>query len=108
MYLGGMGVSIFIAMSGFLEAYKYSEKEPSNALGIVYFKWRKFFWLHIVTLIMSLPLSLHQLVLRHFSAIGSRLHVPNCVLYVLGFLFSYLSAYILHNRDKLLGELRDE
>ena len=58
MYLGGMGVSIFIAMSGFLEAYKYSEKEPSNALGIVYFKWRKFFWLHIVTLIMSLPLSL--------------------------------------------------
>ena len=50
----------------------------------------------------------HQLVLRYFSAIGSRLHVPNYVLYVLGFLFSYLSAYILHNRDKILGEWRDE
>lgn len=54
---GGAGVSIFIAISGFLSAYNYLNKENAFNSWILYKqKWRKYGPTHFVTLIISIPL----------------------------------------------------
>lgn len=57
---GAFGVSIFIVQSGFLGARKYDNTYDisfKNVLSNVKRKVGKFYWLHIFTLVLSLPLA---------------------------------------------------
>lgn len=73
MYFGGCGVSIFVALSGFLEAYKYSGVNPPSGMEIYRAKWHKFGWLHLSTLIIAIPLSLSLLRKNLIQWIGTLL-----------------------------------
>lgn len=53
---GGAGVTIFITLSGFLTALKFQQTDKSaKAFEEYKSKWEKFGWLHIITLIISVP-----------------------------------------------------
>ena len=73
MYLGGCGVSVFIALSGFLAAYKYSEASPTDGMSSIKAKLRKFGWLHLSTLIVATPLSISLLKKNVIQWVGTLL-----------------------------------
>lgn len=58
MYLGGAGVSLFIALSGFLAATK-----DYNVSGVELYKkrWKQFYKCHFLTLIIAFPLTIKTL-----------------------------------------------
>lgn len=57
---GGAGVSVFIILSGFLLAKKYlaSSFKTANALVLYKKRWKQFWLLHFLTLLISLPLTI--------------------------------------------------
>lgn len=58
IYLGAAGVSIFIALSGFLCARQYCGMETVSAFEIYKKRWKQFYKGHFITLIIALPLSI--------------------------------------------------
>ena len=60
-YLGSAGVSVFIALSGFLSAMKYDNADKLSAFKLYKNRWRQFYKNHYITLIMAIPLSLSVL-----------------------------------------------
>lgn len=57
-YLGGAGVSIFIALSGFLTAKKYDDLDNSSAIVLYKRRWKQFYKNHYFTFVLSVPLTI--------------------------------------------------
>lgn len=70
---GGAGVSIFVAISGFLSAYNYLNKENvPNSWKIYKQKWKKYGLVHLITLVISIPLMISLIrtdVIKSFIAL---------------------------------------
>lgn len=62
-YAGGWGVQLFIMLSGFLAALHYPNVnfEIKDSKELCRHKLQKYYWLHIVTLLAALPISLSVL-----------------------------------------------
>ena len=66
-HLGGLGVSFFILITGYLTAAKYFDSGISSHKGLIIKRLRKYYPLHIITLIASLILSFRaEWTLRRF------------------------------------------
>ena len=64
-YLGALGVSVFIMLSGYLSVLNYRVNENSDIKSYFKRKFLKFYPLHIITLLVALPLAQRSyLVLR--------------------------------------------
>lgn len=59
MYTGAFGVELFILLSGYLAYYNYSCNLDKSLLTLLINKVKKFYPLHIITFIASLPLSMY-------------------------------------------------
>lgn len=59
-YLGCAGVSIFISLSGFLTRLKY-EKKGLKTLAVFRGRWKQFYKMHFITLLLSVPLCISEL-----------------------------------------------
>ena len=66
-WLGGFGVSLFIMLSGYLLMHNY-HKRKIELKSYVIKKIKKFYPLHIVTLIMAFPFAIKQLLSFDFKA----------------------------------------
>ncbi len=56
-YLGATGVSIFIALSGFLAAWKYSDT-TLNGIELVKKRWKQFYKPHFIGLLLTVPFTI--------------------------------------------------
>lgn len=68
-YLGALGVSIFIMLSGYLSVFNYRVNDNSNIKSYFKRKFLKFYPLHIITLLVALPFSIKQLVGLDYCAL---------------------------------------
>ena len=57
-WLGGLGVSVFIMISGFLLMYHYFDNHAPDSLSLFKNCLKKFYLLHIITLIAAIPFNL--------------------------------------------------
>lgn len=94
-YLGAAGVSLFIALSGFLAAMKYTEC-PIKSLLLYKIRWKQFWKLHIITLILSIPLSISifhpSFSLDWFLKLGCNLSLLQALIPIGSFYFSFNSV----------------
>lgn len=69
-HLGGLGVELFILLSGFLTCYWHLERQQScrslrDSLLYAVHKLRKYYPLHIATLCLALPFAVKALLIQH-------------------------------------------
>lgn len=96
--LGGCGVSIFIMLSGYLLFHQYEDSEL-DLKRVLKKRLKKFYPLHIITLIIALPFSIPLLIdldIKTWLALGANVllvqsWIPDNAIY---FSFNFVSWYL--------------
>ena len=91
-YLGGLGVSLFILLSGFLLMNNYYYKEPPVAIELFKNKLKKFYPLHILTLILAVPFSIKGFSIYSILKLICNLFLVQDWIPISSFYFSYNSV----------------